>query len=563
MKNKKENLRLYLVYIGFLFFFIGIFSRIAYLQIIKRNFLQQVARKEHIKLIPLQGERGRIFDRKGRILATNINVFSLYADPKNIEDIGKIERILSEELEIDKKEIKRKLTRNSRFVWLKRKISLEGKERINKLIKKFKLKGIYFCREKERFYPQGKILSHILGGVNIDNQGIEGIELFYNNYLKAKNGWVEVTRDTTSEGVFLSPQVVSPINGADIFLTIDIQIQYWAETYLKETIEKFDAQAGGVVVVDPFSGEILALANYPSYDSNRISEFPHDSIRNRVITDVFEPGSVFKLVTLIAAIEEGKFNRDDIIFCEHGKFKIPGSVLHDWKPFGKLKFEEVFEKSSNIGVAKIANKLGKDIIYKFIRELGFGETTGVDLPGEIGGFLKPKHVWSKTSGYIIPIGQEVGVTLLQLVRAFCVPANGGYLVRPYVVKKIFREGFLHQTKPQRRKVIPSSVANKVKEILGEVVREGTGRLANIEGIKVGGKTGTAQVYDPQLRRYSPTHYRASFVGFLPLEHPRLVIGVSIDNPQKSHFGGVIAAPLFKKIGEKAIKYLEEREIVKR
>jgi len=381
--------------------------------------------------------------------------------------------------------------------------------------------------------------------------------------LKAKNGWVEVTQDTTSEGIFLSPQVVSPINGADIFLTIDIQIQYWAETYLKETIEKFDAQAGGVVVVDPFSGEILALANYPSYDSNRISESPQDSIRNRVITDVFEPGSVFKLVTLIAAIEEGKFSRDDIIFCEHGKFKIPGSVLHDWKPFGKLKFEEVFEKSSNIGVAKIANKLGKDTIYKFIRELGFGETTGVDLPGEIGGFLKPKHVWSKTSGYIIPIGQEVGVTLLQLVRAFCVPANGGYLVRPYVVKKIFREGFLHQTKPQRRKVIPSSVANKVKEILGEVVREGTGKLANIEGIKVGGKTGTAQVFDPRLRRYSPTHYRASFVGFLPLEHPRLVIGVSIDNPQKSHFGGVIAAPLFKKIGEKAIKYLEEKEIVKR
>jgi cell division protein FtsI (penicillin-binding protein 3) len=415
-------------------------------------------------------------------------------------------------------------------------------------------------REQKRFYPQENLAASLLGVVDIDNKGLDGLELFYDNDLRGKSGLVRVLQDSASNELIIDPLAINPKEGADMFLTIDAQVQYWVESYLQETIKKFSAKEGSVIVMNAITGEVIALANYPTFNPNDLSGISKDAMRNRAVCDMFEPGSVFKVVTLLAAIEENKFSDEDKIFCENGSFKIPGSVLHDWKPYGMLNFKEVFKKSSNIGVGKIANSLGRNTFYRYIKKLGFGEKTGIDIPGEIGGSLKPLSRWSNTSGYIIPIGQEIGINLIQLVRLFAVVANDGYLVKPHLLKNISTEGFSKNMPTKRKRVISSSTAERAKNILISVVEEGTGALARIEGAKIGGKTGTAQKYDPEIRRYSPTQYRASFVGFISDLEPPLVIGVTIFEPKKSHFGGVVAAPLFKKIAQKLIDYWGRKRI---
>ncbi len=514
----------------------------------------RLAESQYSKIISVRGERGKIFDCHNRILATNIKVYSVYADPYFVDNKIETAKRLSEELKLSRESILKKLNKSGHFVWIKRDISIEDKERLEKL----ELKGIYFLREEKRFYPQGRLASHIIGGVNIDNKGIEGIELFYDRFLRGKEGFVSVLRDASRRNIYIYPEVLESSKGLDLNLTIDIQLQYWVETYLKETIKKYSAKAGSVIVIEPYSGEIIALANFPDYDPNFINRASKDAFRNRAITDIFEPGSVFKIVTLVGSLDKKIFSMDDKIYCEKGKFKIPGSVLHDWKPYGELTYKEVFKKSSNIGVAKIAQALGAYNLYFYIRKMGFGRKTGIDLPGEAKGILKDPQSWSNTSSYIVPIGQEIGVTLLQLARALCAIVNGGYLVTPHLYKSLLgRYGFKKTLKFKRVKIIPSSVSLVAKRILIEVVDDGTGKLAKLPEVIVGGKTGTAQKFDIKTYRYSPYAYRASFAGFVEDRGNSFVICVSIDEPHKSHFGGVVAAPLFKKIADKLINYIIE------
>ncbi len=464
--------------------------------------------------------------------------------------------VLSENLDIPKQDLISKIKKGKRFVWIKRKVSLEDKERI----KSFKLSGIGFIREEKRFYPQDELASSVLGISGVDNKGLEGLELLYNDYLSGKDGWGRVLQDSASREIILSSQIITPQEGANLVLTLDAQIQFWAEEYIEEAVKKFNGQAGGAVVMDASSGQVLALANYPSFDPNKIGSVSPASMRNRVVSDMFEPGSVFKVVTLLAAVSENKLSDDDKFFCENGKFKIPGTILHDWKPYGELSFKEVFMKSSNIGVAKIVQSLGPKIFYDYVKKLGFGSLSGIDFPSEAKGAVKPLGKWSKTSAYIIPIGQEIGVNLLQLSRVFALVANGGYLVKPYLVKSICSGGFCKDTPEVKKKVISSSASERAKNILIEVVEQGTGRRAAVRKSKIGGKTGTAQKYDPELGRYSPSKYRATFVGFIADLNPPLVIAVTVDEPRKSHFGGVVAAPVFGKIAQKVVKYIEGKGI---
>lgn len=552
MENK-YNKRIIGIYFIFLFLFALISIKIVYLQVFKSNFFQNLAQNQYYRIVRLEGRRGNIFDCQGRMLATEINCYSVFADPYLISQPEPIAAILASNLALPEQEVLSKLKKKKRFVWIERKISLEDKEKLEVL----SLKGIGFIRETKRFYPQGDLVSSVIGIVDIDNKGLEGLELFYNDYLSGKNGWVRILQDSRSQEIILSSQIINPQKGADIVLTLDAQIQYWAEYFLSKTIKDFGAKNGEVVVMDADSGKILALVNYPSFDPNKL-DAPLENMRNRVVCDMFEPGSVFKITTLIAAISEGKFSDQDKIFCEKGSFKIPGSVLHDWRPYGEITFKEVFMKSSNIGVAKIANSLGPSIFSHYVKLLGFGKITGIDLPGETKGKFKPLSKWSKTSSYIIPIGQEIGVSLLQLVRAFAVIANGGYLVKPYIVENIYSRGFSKTTVPKKKKIIPASIAERARNILIEVVEEGTGKNARVEGRKIGGKTGTAQKYDPKTGRYSSSQYRATFVGFIADINPPLVIGVTIDEPKKSHFGGVVAAPVFREIAQKVIKYYEAK-----
>jgi cell division protein FtsI (penicillin-binding protein 3) len=546
-----SNLKINNIYIFFVLLFFLLSLRIIYLQVFRKTFFQNLAQNQYYRLIPLSGRRGSIYDRRGRILATVINNHSVFADPAIIDDSEATARILSSYLDIPLQELQAKLTRKKRFVWLKRKISWSEKERIKAL----KLKGIGFVREHKRFYPQESLASSVLGITDIDNKGLDGLELFYDNYLRAKDGMVRVLQDSALHEIILTPQIISPQEGKSLVLAIDSQIQYWVEKYLEETIKKFSAKEGSVVVMDALTGEILALSNYPYFNPNNTKNISIEVMRNKAVCDMFEPGSVFKAVTLVAAIDQNKFSDSENFFCENGSFKIPGSTLHDWKPYGTLTFREVFKKSSNIGVAKIANSLGGQTIYTYIKKMGFGEETGVDLPGEIKGSIKPPRSWSNTSSYIIPIGQEIGVNLMQLVRAFAIIANGGYLVEPHIVKEVYSQTYYKDFTGVPKQVVSQATSNRAKDILIAVVEDGTGKLAQVAGAKVGGKTGTAQKYDPSVGRYSSSQYRASFVGFIADLNPPIVIGVSVAEPKKSHFGGVVAAPLFKKIAEMAIKYL--------
>ena len=547
--DKDRYSRLKYIYYFFIISFFILSSRIIYLQVFRNTFFKNLSKNQYFYVIPIEGKRGKIFDTKNRLLATSIGSYSLFADPSRIENPNLVASVLSSNLDIPKDEILNKLNKNKRFVWIKRKLSLDEKEKISHL----KLKGIGFVREYKRVYIQKNLARSLLGAVDIDNKGISGLEIYYDNYLRGKNGYASVLRDSLSREIFINPNIISPKEGSNIILTIDAQIQFWTEKYLADTIEKFSAQHGSVVVMRADTGEILALANYSKDNSNR----------NFAICDSFEPGSVFKIVTLLASIESGKFSDDYKVFCENGEYKIQGTTLHDWKPYGLLSFKEVFKKSSNIGVAKIANILGKSAIYNYIKKFGFGEKTGIDFFGEVPGKIKPPHMWSKTSNYIIPIGQEVSVNLMQLVVAFASVVNGGYLTKPYLLKNIDSDFLSKEIKFEKKKIFSDNTVERAKKILIEVVEDGTGALAKVNGLTIGGKTGTAQVYDPSTGKYSFKDYRASFIGFIDnLEFP-IVIGVSIFGPKKSHFGGVVAAPLFKKIAEKIALYFGFKNEIKR
>ncbi|MFO8053455.1 MAG: penicillin-binding protein 2 [Candidatus Omnitrophota bacterium] len=545
--NKKIFSRFNIVYLLFVFLFITLFAKIIYLQAYREDFFDQLAQKQHYGFFKVQSKRGEIVDRNKDILARTINFYSVFADPFLIKDKNNYAEILSKKLNISKKRLITKLNKkNRRFIWVKRKIDWKQKKDLEGL----DLAGIGFIRENQRFYPERRLFSSVLGFVDIDNNGLEGIELYYDQYLRGKKGWAKVLRDSTSQHLILTPSLVELQQGADLIVSLDARIQYWVKQYLKETIEEYGAKKGSVVVMNAENGEILALANSNSSESKNKRIYFR---KNNAVTDMFEPGSVFKAVTLVAAVAE-KMSFDKID-CEQGKFKIPGTVLGDWRSYGKLSFQEVFYKSSNIGVAKIATTVGYKKIYNYIKKMGFGQDTGIDFPGETQGRLMRPNKWSKTARYIIPIGQGVGVNLVQLVRAFAVIANGGDLVTPHLGKKLCAKGFCREVEHNPKKnVLSGETARLAKEVLIKVVEQGTGKRAKIAGELIGGKTGTAQKFDSRLGSYSPSKYRANFVGFIDSIKKPIVIGVTIDEPKKSHFGGVVAAPLFKKIAKKVINY---------
>ena len=528
-----------------------IIIKLFYLQIFSSSYFKKLAQRQHTYVLELFGERGRILDSQGIILAENTPSYSLYALPKKIKDREEIARRLSLILKEPFSKILEKLSSDKPFVWIKRKLPKAKKEEISSLNNE----GLGFIKELKRVYPQGALTSHILGIVDIDNKGLEGLELKFDKYLRARIGKGVFLRDSQGRILPLYKKLVPPRDGFNLVLNIDSKIQYFSQEILEETVKETKAKAGSVIVMEPSTGKVLALVNFPSFEPNNLGEFSLANLRNRAITDFYEPGSVFKIVTLLAALSEKQDLVKEAFFCENGAYKIPGSVLHDWKRFGELSFEEVFKNSSNIGVAKIAHILGKEILFRYINQLGFGKLTGIDLPGEVRGIVKPLSEWSKTSAFIIPIGQEVAVTLIQLARAFSVIANGGYLVRPYVVDKIVdnKGVVIKRFFPQRRRVFPKKMVDKARDILFKVVEEGTGKRAKIEGIKIAGKTGTAQKIDPQ-GGYSSSCYYASFVGFFPLEKPEYLIAVVVDEPRTYHYGGMVAAPLFRKIAQKIIEY---------
>ena len=544
------------VFLFFIGFSILCISRLLFIQFFRSSYLTRIAKSQYNLYLELEPRRGTIYDSNLKPQAVNLVADSLYAIPAEIRDKDKegIIKQLMPILNVDYAYLKDRLYRKKSFIWLARKISSQQAEAIQRL----NIKGLDFIKESKRCYPNGYLASHVIGFAGLDNAGLESIELYYDKYLKGQSGCALFLRDARQKRLDLWEKMVLPKDGYDLILTIDEVIQYIAERELDKAFKTSHAQGASIIVMDPHTGAILALANRPTFDLNEYNNVSKDRIRNRSICDLFEPGSVFKIVTASAALEEKKVVEEDKFFCENGSYKVSTHILHDHRPHGWLKFREVIEQSSNIGTTKVAQILGAGLIYRYVRLFGFGSKLGIDLYGEISGAIKEPRFWSKLSIAAVPIGQEVGVTTLQLVSAVSTIANGGQLMKPYLVKEIrVRHGeTIKENSPLLiRKAISIDTANRMKKILTGVVEEGTGKLAQLPGFSAAGKTGTAQKLEPN-GAYSHNKFIASFIGFAPAEDPLIAMAIVIDEPHPYYFGGVVAAPVFKNVAGDVLRYLK-------
>ena len=552
--RKRENL---LFFVMFLLIFV-FFCRVVTLQVFGCQFLQKEAKKGHLVLMKLPAFRGAIFDRKGRELAVSLPTNSICLFSKSSEFLRNPENtieLLVECLKINKSSLLERIQRSRDFVWVKRKVEREDYEKVKKL----DLPGVGFCKEFKRVYPKGILASHILGFTDIDGKGLEGMELRNDELLKGESGWHILIKDARGRIIpsLEEKKRKKKREGLNVILTIDERIQEIVEEELEKVYRKFKALSATAIVMDPFSGEILGLANRPTFNPDSPGSYQASFRRNRAITDIFEPGSVFKVVVAAAVLEEGIVDPKEVIFCENGKWLYRKHILHDAEPHQNLSFREVIAKSSNIGTVKVALKLGKEKLCRYAHNFGFGQNTGIDLPGEVRGILRTPDKWSKYSMAAIPIGQEVAATPMQAICALAVIANGGSYVKPYFVKEIENsQGVsVRKAKPWRRRIISRETAMTLTSILRDAVEEeGTAPLAKIYNYTVAGKTGTSQKVING--RYSHSKFFSSFIGYAPAENPKVVVLVMVNEPKPLYYGSLVAAPVFREITRRILSYLE-------
>ncbi len=537
--------------------FLAVGTRLAYLQVVAAPELARRAERQQQRVVTIDAERGTVYDRRGRILAMNLDVPSVYAVPNAIDQPFRTAAALAKILGVRRDDLARQLSKDRDFIYVARRIDPVKAEKIKAL----RLKGIGFVEESRRFYPKKYLMGQSLGFAGLDNQGLEGVELKYDPYLRGEKGYMVVERDALGKTVFPKGfDYVAPERGKDLILTIDEVIQYITERELDKAMTQTRAASGTAVVMDPRTGEILAMAVRPQFNPNAIDARKPSVWRNRAITDPYEPGSTFKIVVASAALEEGVVSLSDRIYCEDGSMSFAGGRIHDVHKEGTLTFQEVIQKSSNIGTVKVGLRLGEDRLNRYLRMFGFGSKTGIDLPGESAGIVRDPSAWSKRSIASVAIGQEISVTPIQLITAAAVLANDGNLVHPHLVSEIRDDSgkTLVAFHPQPvRRVISAQTASRVRSILQSVVEKGgTGEKASIPGFTVAGKTGTAQKADPETGGYSSDRFVSSFVGFVPAEDPRLIALIVIDEPKGVAWGGSVAAPVFKAIAEQTLGYLE-------
>jgi cell division protein FtsI (penicillin-binding protein 3) len=556
---KKNKRRAIILIITISFCFVVIFIRLIDLMIFRHDTLSQRAKLQYIRIKTLKPQRGIIRDRRMREMAINIKVDSLFIVPSEVKDVKTLSSHLAPIINISAEQLNRILLEKKEkdFIWLLRKMDKDTAHNVRALKNQLGYRELGFLTESKRYYPKGQTASHVLGYTDIDNEGLEGIELEYNEYMKGEVKKVLLTAD--AYGNSLSEGVKESVAGNNVLLTIDESLQYIVERELANAVAKWEAKAAVGIMMNPMTGEILAMANNPTYDPN----FPgraHDyERRNRAITDIYEPGSTLKTFLAAAALEEGVVKLNDEFDVSKGFITIAGKSIHDPHKHKILTFQDIIQKSSNVGAVQIGLKLGKERYYKYIKKFGFGEKTGIDLPGEVRGILREPKDWSGTSLAALSIGHEIGVTPLQVLRAYSAIANGGILMRPYIVSEIISPTgkVVKRTSPKiGRRVISRATAKVITEILKTVVEEGgTAHRAYIKGNLVAGKTGTAQMVDPETGRYSRDKYVSSFVGFVPADNPKIALIVVIYEPKGAVYGGTVAAPVFKNIIEHALTYL--------
>jgi cell division protein FtsI (penicillin-binding protein 3) len=545
--------RLLVVYLIIAAWALALTVRLVQLQVLQHHEYRQLADEQRIGFVELNASRGDIVDRHLEPLAVSVETESLFAHPtlKTVPDPMKAAQLLAPILQQQKQEIYKKLVSDARFVYLARRISPRQALQVRQL----QIPGLYFQKESQRAYPGRETAAHVLGFVG-DNKGLSGLEYLYDDHVKGEKTRVHLLMDAKRQSYnrFPSPK---PTDGNILVLNLDRSLQYIAEQALSQTVQSSGAINGSAIVMNPHNGEILAMASYPFFNPNRYSEYDDEVRRNRSILEIYEPGSTFKVITLSAVLNERLSYPSEVLDCRVGTLRLAGKVYREARnSYGMLTFNQILAKSSNVGTIKLGLRLGNEKLFEYVEAFGFGQKTGVDLPGEQSGLLRPPPQWSKITIGALSIGQEIGVTPLQMARAISVFANGGYLVRPVLVRRVAsaQGDTLWEPAEQRKQILSAETVSIMKAGLSLVVEEGTGRSAKLTGYSSAGKTGTAQKFiDGQ---YSRTKYIASYIGFAPVHNPALVTIVVINEPRGQYYGGIVAAPAFKQIMERALTHLK-------
>ena len=554
MTNKYIKLRVFFVGFVFIVLFAVIGAKAVHLQVYRSPWLAQKASNEYEKSFTSNGKRGTVYDRNLREMAVSIDVTSIAARPAKIQHPQATSKALAKIFKTDRRKIKKKLKSKSPFVWVKRQAS--PKE--TAAVKALGLEGIEFVPERNRFYPNKTLASQAIGFTGLDGYGLEGIEFSYDRYLRGSDSNFTVLRDALGK-VFNEEQKKGGHSGGyNIVLTIDRALQYITESALGDTIKEYSARSGMVIVMEPQTGAVLALAHAPFFNPNAYTDFNKELWRNRAITDPFEPGSTMKIFSAAAAIDSANIKASSIFYCEKGAYKIGRNVVHDIKKHGWLSLQQIIKYSSNIGAVKISEKVGRQRLYHTFQKFGFGAKTGIDSPGETAGSLAHYKNWTSVDTGAIAFGYGIAVSAVQLITAVSAIANDGILMKPYFVKAITDQSgqTLKQFQPQTvRRVISEKTARTLRNIMKTVISEGgTGTNAALEGYSVGGKTGTVRKLGDDGVYLNNKHI-ASFVGFTPVENPKLAILIVIDEPKGKYYGGTVAAPVFRRIAREALNYL--------
>ena len=548
-----KNSRLYLLGAVFLLWCVAICGRLVYLQIFSYGRFVKQAGHQQQRAIPLAAKRGVIYDRSGHELAMSVLVDSAFAVPTEVKDLPTAVNLITRITGDDYNVVLADCRAHRTFCWVARKASDETIERINSL----KLQGIHFQKEPKRFYPARDLAAQVLGSVGMEDSGQSGIEHEFDNQLSGHPGKMFISVDARKQ--WFANVETQPDPGDNLVLTIDKNIQYVAEKELDQAIHDTQAIAGTVIVENPHTGEILALANRPTFNPNLRKQITPGALTNRAVSYAYEPGSTFKLVTISAALEEKLTNPNEVFDCQMGSIVYNGMRIRDSKPHGLLPVWGVLAESSDVGSIKIALRLGEDRFYKYIRAFGFGQQTGIELPGETRGMTKPVSRWSKVSIAAISMGQEIGISPIQLTGLISTFANDGVWIAPRIVTGTATPQTPLQTvafhQAEGRRVISSYTAAEMRSMMQKVVLEGTGRKAILEGYTSAGKTGTGQKVDPATGAYSKTKYIASFAGFAPVNNPQIVVAVILDSAVGLHQGGQISAPVFRRISQQVLEYL--------
>jgi cell division protein FtsI (penicillin-binding protein 3) len=530
-------------------------ARLVQIQLVRHSEYTNRAQRQQERTLSLNPLRGSILDSRGRVLAESVSAETIYADPQAIPDIRKTAKALASMGVGEASEIAAKLRGRGSFVYIARQVAMDDAAKIKRL----KLPGIYFLDDHRRSYPRGTLASNVIGYVGLDGEGLAGVEHSLDAHVHGKAGKVTLLQDAR-RGMYLvgGEGANRPVDGNDVVLTIDSVVQFIAERALAKAVDRYHATAGTAIVMDPGDGAILAMASQPTFDPNHYGDFSPAAWRNRNVQDMYEPGSTFKIITASAGLEEGVVTPSQIIDCGNGAIQIANVTIHEHggNHYGMITFEDVMVHSSNVGAVKVGLNLGPERFYRYMRKFGFGERTGIELPGEAGGLLRRTEKWSMVSNASMSMGQEIGVTPLQLIRAVTAIANGGVRIEPRIVDRVVdASGRTIYRPPQQPpvRIVSEKTAAVLNEILKAVVARGTGQPAALAEHIVAGKTGTAQ--KAGRGGYSADRFLASFVGYVPADRPRLVIYVAVDEPRGAQYGGTVAAPVFKEIAEASLRYL--------